>query len=80
MERQLAAAEQKLEATVQLLAVADPDGFFTAGSAAARAATKRAAAKLAAEKLRADAAARERQLQQVSVTTTTALDRLVIRF
>ena len=63
--RELDAVEVKLAATAKLLSVADPDGFFKAGSAAARSATLSAAQRLAAEKLRADAAAQERRLKQV---------------
>jgi len=65
LRKQLAGVEQKLADTEKLLAIADPDGFFKAGSAAARAATLRASQALAAERLRAEAAEKRRKTREV---------------
>ena len=61
----LAAVVSKLADTEKLLAIADPDGFFKAGSAAAKAATLRATQALAAERLRAEAAEKRRKIREV---------------
>ena len=69
LRHQLAAVEAKLSETEKLLAIADPDGFFKAGSAAAKAATLRATQALAAGKLRAEAAEKRRKIREVRGTT-----------
>ena len=65
LRKQLAAVVQQLAEAEKLLAIADPDGFFKAGSAAAKAATLRATQALAAERLRAEAAEKRRKTREV---------------
>lgn len=60
LRRDLEAAKAELEATRAQLRVADPDGFFVAGSAAARAATAKAAAAARLEGQRREARERQR--------------------
>ena len=65
LRKQLAAVEARLSQAEKLLGIADPDGFFKAGSAAAKAAVLRATQALAAEKLRGEAAEKRRKNQEV---------------
>ena len=65
LRTQFATVVARLADTEKLLAIADPDGFFKAGSAAAKAATLRAKQALAAERLRAEAAEKRRKIREV---------------
>lgn len=66
LRREAAEAEAELEGARAQLALADPDGFFVAGSAAAHAAAAKAAATARLEEQRREARQRQRQAAVVA--------------